>query len=197
MTTSVATIPNDFVWRLPGAHTAGLWLPLDSAVFAWCFNAAFGLCCAFPRWQKRTISLWSQTWWEMVPDNYPPRIHGPMIGEKWSQHTSKYQHMSTDLSTSQSVIVDVDITCRSTYGRIRSISTSTVDLPTVGININRESTYGKIRSINDRRQNIETVFWSIPSTTPVQISEFGCTIYPFPNSQNLIRIPLVFPPKFD
>jgi len=31
VTTSVATraVSNDFVWRLPGAHPAGLWLPLS------------------------------------------------------------------------------------------------------------------------------------------------------------------------
>ena len=59
----------------------------------------FGPGCAFPRCQKRTIDLWSQRCWEMVPDTHPPRSHGPMRGGKWSQHLSKYQHLSTDLST--------------------------------------------------------------------------------------------------
>jgi len=47
----------------------------------------------------RTIDLWSHRFWEMVPDTHPPRSHGLMRGEKWSQHLSKYRHLSTDLFT--------------------------------------------------------------------------------------------------
>ena len=49
--------------------------------------------------EKRIIDLWSHMWWEMVPDTRPPRSHGPMRGEEWSQHLSKSRHLSTDLST--------------------------------------------------------------------------------------------------
>jgi len=79
-------------------------------------------------------------WWEIFLDTHPPRSHGPISDEKWSQHTSKYRRISTDLSTGRCVTDDIDIDRRSTYGRIRSISqpsihlrsisTSTVDPPT-------------------------------------------------------------------
>jgi len=62
-------------------------------------------------------------------------------------------------STVDPSTVDIDIDRRSTYGKIRSISTSTVDLPTVDIDTDRRSTYGKIRSIVDRRKNIEINFF--------------------------------------
>jgi len=84
---------------------------------------------------KRTIDLSSYRWWDMVPDTYPPRIHGHMRGEKWSQHISKCRHLSTDLSTrsighgryrrsmlidQRENTVDIDCRCRFTYG-VRAI----------------------------------------------------------------------------
>ena len=55
--------------------------------------------------------------------------------------------------------VDIDIDCWSTYGKIRLISISTVDLPAVNINIDRGSTYGKIWSIVDCLESIEMIFF--------------------------------------
>ena len=77
-----------------------------------------------------TNKSWSHEWREMVP----------LI-----EHTSKYRHISTNWSTSRSVKVDIDIDRRSTYGRIRSISTRTVDPPMVDIDIDSRSTYGTHR----------------------------------------------------
>jgi len=82
--TCITTVSNDFVRRLLGAHTAGLW----RAVFVWRFKAAFGPGRAGPRSQKRNINLWSQRWCEMVPDKHPPKSHSPMCSEKWSQRAN-------------------------------------------------------------------------------------------------------------
>jgi len=52
--------------------------------------------------KKRTMTcgpIWSQKWWEMVPDTHLQKSHGPMSGEKWSQHLSECWYWSTDLST--------------------------------------------------------------------------------------------------
>ena len=52
--------------------------------------------------KKRTMTygpIWSQKWWEMVPDTHLQKSHGPMSGEKWSQHLSECRYRSTDLST--------------------------------------------------------------------------------------------------
>ena len=47
-----------------------------------------------PKSQKRTIDLWSQRWWEMAWSRTPihQEVNGPIDGEQWSQHISKYQH---------------------------------------------------------------------------------------------------------
>ena len=45
--------------------------------------------------QKRTMtygSIWSQKWWDMVPDTHLQKSHGPMSGEKWSQHLSECRY---------------------------------------------------------------------------------------------------------
>ena len=49
---------------------------------------------------KRTMTygpIWSQKWWEMVPDTHLQKSRGPMSDEKWSQHVSecRYQSIST------------------------------------------------------------------------------------------------------
>jgi len=52
--------------------------------------------------KNRTMTygpIWSQKWWEMVPDTHLQKNHGPMSGEKWSQHLSECRYQSTDLST--------------------------------------------------------------------------------------------------
>ena len=52
--------------------------------------------------KKRTMTygpIWSQKWWEMVPDTHLQNSYGPMSGEKWSQHLSECWYRSTDLST--------------------------------------------------------------------------------------------------
>jgi len=52
--------------------------------------------------KKRTMTygpIWSQKWWEMVPDTHLQKSHGPMSDEKWSQHVSECRYQSTDLST--------------------------------------------------------------------------------------------------
>jgi len=101
-------------------------------------------------------------WWGMVPTgeawlvrngpNTFPNINTyPLIwshwwgltGEEWSQHLSKYQHLSTNLSTGGSVTLHVD-------GRYRF-------------------TYRELRLIVDRRLNIDTILLLIPSLTPVYI----------------------------
>ena len=52
--------------------------------------------------KKRTMTygpIWSQKWWEMVTDTYLQKSHGPVSGEKWSQHLSECRYQSTDLLT--------------------------------------------------------------------------------------------------
>ena len=91
VTTRVATVSNDFVWRLPGAHQPAFWVPIAHLRFlVWRFNRlAFGPGCVFPRSREKqdhdlrshmvpevmrngpgytsTKESWSQEWWEMVP----------------------------------------------------------------------------------------------------------------------------------
>jgi len=94
--------------------------------------------------KKRTIDLWSHRWCEMVPDTHPPRSHGPMYGEKWSQHLPNIDtYPPTRIyRPGRSVTVDIDGRCRFTYGELRSIF--------------------------DRRLKIEIILWSISSTIPVE-----------------------------
>ena len=47
-------------------------------------------------------------------------VNGPIGGEQWSQHLSKYRHLSTDLSTSRNVTVHIQFQCQLNYGRIWS-----------------------------------------------------------------------------
>ena len=52
--------------------------------------------------KKRTMTygpIWSQKWWEMVPDTHLQKSHGTMSGEKCSQHLSECRYRSSDLST--------------------------------------------------------------------------------------------------
>jgi len=103
--------------------------------------------------KRRTIDPW---WWAMVPDTHPPRIHGPMCSEKWSQHLSKYWHSSTDLST-RSIGHDW-------YQRSMPIHQRE---NTVDIDGRCWFTYRELRSIADHRLKIDIILWSISSMTPV------------------------------
>jgi len=86
-----ATVSNDFVWRLPGAHHPAFWVPTAHLRFlVWrCKHLAFGRGRVFPRSQEEedhnlwfhmvpavmrngpgytsTKESWSHEWWEMVP----------------------------------------------------------------------------------------------------------------------------------
>jgi len=101
---ATATVSNDFVWRLPGAHHPTFWVPTANLCFlVWRSKClAFGPGRVFPRSQEKqdhdlwshmvpevmengpgytsTKESWSHQWWEMVP-------------------TSECRYRSTDLST--------------------------------------------------------------------------------------------------
>jgi len=52
--------------------------------------------------KNRTMTcgpIWSQKWWELVPDTHLQQSHGTMSGEKWSQHLSECRYRSTNLRT--------------------------------------------------------------------------------------------------
>jgi len=74
--TLVATASNDFVRGCrSNAAAAGLTFrcrgqpkPLPLAGLKWFLDDCFQ-----QKKQNRTIDLWSQHWWRMVPDNHPPR----------------------------------------------------------------------------------------------------------------------------
>jgi len=106
--------------------------------------------------------IWSHKWWEMVPDTYLQKSHGPMGGEKWSQQLSKCRYLSTDLSTRS-----ID---HSRYRR--SIRIHLLE-NTVDIDGRCRFTCGELRSIVDGRLKIEIILWSISSTTPVEHSAIG------------------------
>jgi len=105
VTTRVATVSNDFVWKLPGRITRPFGSPLLTCASSCDASNTWPLGpTAFFREvrKKRTMTygpIWSQKWWEMVPDTHLQKIHGPMNGEKRSQHLSECRYQSTDLST--------------------------------------------------------------------------------------------------
>ena len=108
---ATVTVSNDFVWRLPGAHHPTFWVPTAHLRFlVWRFKRlAFGPGRIFPRSQeKKDHDLWSQKWWEMVPDIHLQKSHGPMSGEKWS---NIYLNVDTNppiYRPGRSIMVDID-----------------------------------------------------------------------------------------
>jgi len=122
----------------------------------WIYTKKIGRPRFSEKSKKRTIDLWFHRWWEMVPDADPPRSHGPMCGEKRSQHLSKNRHLSTDLST------------RSIgHGRYRRSKPIHWRENTVDIDGRCRFTYGELRSIVDRRLKIDIILWLASSTTLV------------------------------
>jgi len=91
VTTRVATVSNDFVWRLSGVYHPAVWVPTAHVRFlVWRFKRlAFGPGRIFPRSQEKKVhdswshmvpevmrngpgytstkESWSHEWWEMVP----------------------------------------------------------------------------------------------------------------------------------
>ena len=99
--------------------------------------------------QRRTTDLWSQRWWEMVLE----KSMVPLV----SQHISKYQYQSTDLSTvdwSLSISTVDSITPTEEYGRCRR----SFRLNLLKITVDRGL------SVNNRDN-----LWSILSTIPVDL----------------------------
>jgi len=162
VTTRVATVSNEFVWRLPGAHHPAFWVPTAHLRFlVWRFKRlAFGPGRFFREVRKkRTMTygpIWSQKWWEMVPDTHPQKSHGPMSCEKWSQHLSECQHQSTNLST-----------WSINHGRYRRSIRIHLRENTVDIDGRYGFTYRELRSIVDGGLKSEIILWSISSTTPL------------------------------
>ena len=133
----VATVSNDFVWRLPGVHHPASWVSLCSL--------------ALPRVTLQTHGLWARPRfpeksgkkgpWHMVP-------YGPRSDEKWSRiHIYKrvvvpwvmgygpnmYLNVDTNppiYRPGRSITVDIDGRQGFAYQRIRSISTVDKDSPT-------------------------------------------------------------------
>ena len=132
------TEPRVFQRGVDGARIAALALP--------CVILQTLCLLARPRFSeksgKRTIDLWSHRWWEMVPDTHPPRIHGPMYGEEWSQLLPNIDTYPPIYQPGRSVTIDIDGRCRFTYGELRSIF--------------------------DRRLKVDIILWSISSTIPVK-----------------------------
>jgi len=99
-----------------------------------------------PNWWGLTGEEWSQhlSKYQHLSTNLVPLVRPDWWGMvRRSQHLSKYQHLSTNLSIGGSVTLHVD-------GRYRF-------------------TYRELRLIVDRRLNIDTILLLIPSLTPVYI----------------------------
>jgi len=110
--------------------------------------------CVFPKSQKkRTIDLWSQRWWEMVPDTHPPKSHGPCVVRNGPNTYPNIDTYPLIYRPGRLVTVDIDGRCRLNNGKIWSISTVDTNSPTE--NYSRSSI------------KINIILWSISSTTPV------------------------------
>jgi len=157
VTTLVAPVSNDFVRRLPGAHAAGLWVPLDSAAQWQVLQQRSSTCtnCLWAKTDSGAIRIFFEKKMSKIK-----MIYGPRGGEKWSrtpiQGVDTYPPICrpVDLSRSISTVdhdqptgehgryrrsiminlrentVDIDGRSRSTNERIRSISTVDHDPPT-------------------------------------------------------------------
>ena len=129
VTTRVATVSNDFVWRLSGAHHPAFWVPTAHLRFlVWRLKgSAFGPGRVFPRSQgKKDHDLWSpmvqevmrngpgyistkeswyHEWWEMVPTSIWMSIPSTDLSTR-SIHHGRYRR-STRIYLRENT-VDID-----------------------------------------------------------------------------------------